>query len=164
MANLAIGALEEVRRVLLEANGLNQRLYEIAVRDSVELPRIEEDRIVMRHVAIDVDDRNSTTAYPAIYLYCESMENRLERKFSEFSGRLALVIDIRASGENVAELDGGVIRIAEAVADTLADRRGRWNEHLAYDGKHEAKFEPVRRGGLHFVQTARVELDLLANA
>ena len=119
---------------------------------------------MLRHAAVDLDDRNSRTVYPAIYLYCESIENRLERKFSEFSGRLALAVDIRASGENVRELDGVAARIAEAVADTLANRRGRWNNNLAYDGKYKTKFEPVRRGGRHFVQTARVELDLLAHA
>ena len=164
MANLALAALEEVRRVLLDVAGLNQRLHEIAVRDAVELPRIEDEQVVLRHASVELDDRNSRTIYPGIYLYCESMENRLERKFAEFSGRLALAAEIRASGENVSELDGVAARVAEAVADTLADQRGRWNANLAYDGKYRVEFEPVRRGGRHFVQTAKVELDLLAHA
>ncbi len=164
MANLAIAALKQVRAALLDVEGVNQRLYEIGVRDAVELPRFDDEQILLRHAGADLDDANSYTTYPAIYLFCESMENLLERKFSAFSGRLSLVVEVRASGDTVRELDGTAARIAEAVADTLADRRGRWNANLAYDGKHKTRFDPVKRGGRHFLQIARVELDLLAHA
>lgn len=41
----------------------------------------------MRHYT---SDANTDLPYPQVYLYCNRIENRLEAKFAEFSGRVFL--------------------------------------------------------------------------
>lgn len=165
MANLCLAALERLRSYLIAPDGLNVRLYTLAVRDRVQEPEIRERQIVVRRIAPELADAGSSeSVYPSVYLWCERLENRLESKFSAFSGRVTLAAEARVSGRTVADLDGSAARMAEALADTLADRRGRWTDELAFDGKYEVEFGPVERGGLGYLQTARVEVELLGHA
>lgn len=164
MANLAIAALETLRGYLLAPDGLNARVYAIAVRDMIRFPEIKDRNVVVRHASPELLDAGTTAIYPSVCLYCERIENRLERKFTEFAGRVFLVAEARVSGEDVEGLDGDAARLAEGVAETLAAHHGKWTEQLAFDGKYEVRFEPVREGGANFVQVARVEIELLAHA
>lgn len=164
MANLCIAALEKLRDYLLAPDGANHRAYAIAVRDMVQPPRICNPNIVMRHVTADLSDESEENVYPAVYLYCERLENRLERKFAAFSGRVHLVAEARVSGESVESIDGDAARLTEAVMSVLADHRGQWTPELAFDGKLDARLEPVKPGGAHFRQIARIEIELIACA
>lgn len=164
MANLCIAALNSLRESLVGEGGVNGRLDEIAARDMVEPLTVEEERVVIRHAPPKLADEASVGRYPTIYLYCDRIENRLERKFSQFAGRVFLAVDVRVSGDSMEQLDGEIFRLTEAVTDTLASRHGRWTENLAFDGKYEVKFEAVRLGGRDFLQTSRVEIELLGHA
>ena len=99
-----------------------------------------------------------------MFLYCDSIENRLERKFTDFSGRVFLVADVRVSGEEIAEIDGDAARIVEAVTGVLADHIGKWTDNLAFDGKFEVTFSPVRLGGVNYLQTAEIRIELIGCA
>jgi hypothetical protein len=164
MANLCLAALEKLRGYLLAPDGLNHRAYAIAVRDMVRPPRISNPSIVMRHIAPNLSDAGEVTVYPAVYLYCERLENRLERKFTAFSGRVHVVAEVRVSGESIESIDGDAARLCEAVMGVLADRRGQWTPELAFDGKLDVRWRPVEPGGAHFRQTARVEIELIGCA
>lgn len=164
MANLAIAALETLRSYLAAPDGLNSRVYAIAVRDMVRFPEIKDVNILIRHASPELADVGTSSPYPAVYLYCDRIENRQERKFSEFAGRVFLVAEVRVSGEDIEGLDGDAARLAEGVTEVAAAHHGQWTQNLAFDGKHDVRFEAVRRGGANFVQTARIELELLAYA
>ncbi len=164
MANLCIAAIEKLREYLLAPDGANHRAYAIAVRDRVQPPLICDPNIVARHVTPELSDSSEDNLYPAVYLYCERLENRLERKFAAFTGRVHLVAEVRVSGESIASIDGNAARLAEAVMDVLADHRGQWTPELAFDGKLDARLKPVEPGGAQFRQTARIEIELIACA
>ncbi len=164
MANLCIAALEAMRGFLLAPDGLNSRVYAIAVRDMVRFPEIKEEHVLIRHALAELVDSSATSVYPAVYLYCDRIENRLERKFTEFAGRVFLTAEVRVSGEDVEGLDSDAARLAEALTDVLADHHGQWTANAAYDGRYEVRFKPVKSGGVNFLQTATVEIELLAHA
>lgn len=164
MANLTLAAIEKMRALLLESGGLNDKLYEIARRDMVEPQTIADESLLVRHFGADASDANSDLEYPIVFLYCNRIENRLEAKFTEFSGRIFLTAEVRASEETLDLLDGQAARLAEAVTDALTPHRGKWTDHAAFDGRYETKFEAARVGGKNFMQTARVEIELLAHA
>lgn len=164
MANLSLAALQQMRSFLIAPDGLNQRLRALAARDMVHEPEIREDQVIVRQIGPDLADAASKSVYPAVYLWCSRLENRLEVKFTAFSGRATLVAEARVSQETVAELDGSAERFAEAVTDTLAEHHGSWTAELAFDGRYEVKFGAVERGGVGYLQAARIEVELLANA
>lgn len=164
MANLTLAAIEKLRSLLLAPGGLNDKLYAIAVRDMVEPQAVDEDSVLSRHFSADASDKNTDLVYPLVFVYCNRIENRLEAKFSEFSGRVFLTVEVRASEEALDLLDGQAARMAEAVGDTLAQHRGKWTEYAAFDGRYETKFEAAKVAGRNFMQSARVEIELLAHA
>jgi hypothetical protein len=164
MANLCLAALGKLRGLLLAPDGIGRRAYAIAIRDGVRPPRISNPNVVMRHVGPDLSDAGEIVVYPALYLYCERLENRLERKFSAFSGRVEVVAEVRVSGESIASIDGDAARLCEAVMSVLADNRGQWTPELSFDGKLDVRMRPVEPGGAHFRQTARIEIELIGCA
>jgi hypothetical protein len=159
-----LAALEHLEQLLLAPDGINPRVYAIAVRDMVQLPEIKPANVLQRHVSAAISDANEPSVYPAIFLYCSRIENRLERKFAEFSGRVFITADVRVSGEDLAAVDGDAGRIAEALTELLWVNRGQWTEGLAFDGRYEVRFEPVSQAGVNFLQTAAVEIELLGSA
>lgn len=164
MANLCLAAASKLREYLLEPNGLGPRLYAISQRDMVEIPNIMPPNVILRRAEPDFQDENSETIYPAVLVYCERMENRLERKFTAFSGRVFLVADILVTGQTLESIDGDTERVAEAVMDILAEKRGQWTENLAFDGRLEVELEAARRGAVNFLGRAKVRMELLACA
>ena len=164
MANLTLAAIEKMKALLLQPGGLNEKLHEIALRDAVDPQEFDEQTVLVRHFAADASDANTDLPYPQVFLYCNRIENRLEAKFAEFSGRVFLTAEVRASEETLELLDGQAARLAEAVVDSLAPYRGKWTENAAFDGRFETKFEGARVGGRSFIQSARIEIELLAHA
>ena len=164
MANLCLAAAEQLRDYLLAPDGLGPRLYAISQRDMVEIPNIMPPNVVLRRAEPDFQDENSETTYPAVLVYCERMETRLERKFTAFSGRLVLVADAVVTGQTLDSIDGDAERVAEAILNILAEHQGQWTENLAFDGRVEVEFDPARRGAVNFLGRAKVRLELLACA
>jgi len=164
VANLCLAAAEQLRDFLLAPDGLGPRLYAISQRDMVEIPNVMPPNVILRRADPDFLDENSETVYPAVLVYCERLENRLERKFTAFSGRLFLVADVLVTGQTLESIDGDAERVAEAVMDVLAERRGQWTENLAFDGRLEVELEPARRGAVNYLGRAKVRLELLACA
>ena len=164
MANLCLAAAEHLRDLLLASDGLGPRLYAISQRDMAEIPNIMPPNVLLRRAEPDFQDENAETVYPAVLVYCERLENRLERKFTAFSGRVFLVADALVTGQTLESIDGDTERVAEAVMEVLAEHQGQWTENLAFDGRVEVEFEPPRRGAVNFLGRAKIRLELLACA
>jgi hypothetical protein len=161
---LCLAAAEKLREYLLATDGLGPRLYEISQRDMVEIPNIMPPNVTLRHAEPDFLAEATETVYPAVMLYCDRLENRLERKFTAFSGRVFLVADLLVTGHTMESVDGDAERVVEAVMDVLAACRGQWTENLAFDGRLEVELDAVRRGAVNYLGRARVRIELLACA
>lgn len=164
LANLSIAALEALRDLLIKPGGLNDQAYAIAVRDMVRIPEVKPEQVLIRHTDIALASAATIVQFPAVYLYCVRIENSMDSKFREFSGRVVLVAEVRVSGRSVRGLDLYASRLAEAVMNVLAANRGKWTGACAFDGRFDITFDPVEEGGINFIQTARVEIELIAAA
>ena len=160
MANLCLGALERLREFLLASDGINAALAQISARDGVHLPALSDQTILAQNVASDLADENLAVIYPAVYLYCDRMDNQQLEKFRKFSGRLLLAAEVRVSREQITGLDQELARYMEAVADVLGAHHGQWTENVAYGGGYEVQFRETRLGGRNFIATAKVEIEL----
>ncbi len=163
MANLCIAALTSLRDYLLDNDGINAALSEIAARDGTYLLPIRGETALLQHVRAKLADENEPTMYPAVYLHYGRMENQLLEKFRKFSGRIWVVADVRVSGERFIGLEAMVTRYVEALVKVLEGRVGKWNETVAYSGVHKVRFIGAEEGGRNFVQRAEVEIELLAH-
>ena len=163
MANLCIAALTSLRDYLLDSDGINVALSEIAARDATYLPPITAETALLQHVPAKMADENEPSVYPAVYLYCGRMENQLIEKFRKFSGRIWVVADVRVSGERFLDLEAKLARYVEALVKVLEGHVGKWNDTVAYSGAHKVRFVGAEDGGRNFLQRAEVEIELLAH-
>ena len=163
MANLCIAALTSLRDYLLDSDGINVGLSEIAARDGIYLPPMTSETVLLEHVPPKMADENEPAVYPAIYLYCEGMENQLLEKFRKFSGRIWIVADVRVSGERFIGLEAKSARYVEALAKVLEEHVGKWTDNLAYSGVHKVRFAGAEHGGRNFLQRSEVEIELTAH-
>lgn len=163
MANLCLAALTKLRDFLLDNDGVNTALADIGARDIVYLPRLAEENTLIQNVAAKMADENEPVTYPAVYLYCDRMDNEQLEKFRKFSGRMWLIADIRVSAERFVDLGSYLARYVEAVTTVLASHLGKWTENVAYSGAHKVRFLKVENGGQNFVERAQIEIELQAH-
>jgi len=164
LANLAISALQALSTFLTAPDGVNHEAHKIAVRDMVRIPEIRPEQVLIRHASTALAEEAGPVTYPSVYLYCNRIENLLDSKFREFSGRIFLVAEVRVSDRSVRELDLHAARLAEATTSVLTNHRGKWTDCCSFDGRFDIGFDAVEEGGLRYLQTARVEIELIAAA
>jgi hypothetical protein len=80
----------------------------------------------------------------------------MQEKFRSFSGRIDLVVEIRASSDRVETLDVEINLMVDAVVRTLDQNRGDWGSGVVFGGVYEVAFGPVKQGGKNYLQTAKV--------
>jgi len=164
VANLCIAAIEQLRGFALAADGINERIREINFRDTTELTELNEESVLARNISAELTDASVVGTYPALFVWCAGMDNKLERKFTEFSGSLLVRAELRVSAEDVDGLEGRIERYVEALTAVLGAHHGQWTPNLAFDGAYQARIEAMSLGGIHFLQTARVEIEIVAHA
>jgi hypothetical protein len=120
----------------------------------------ESHSVVIQNASPDIAERSQTVRYPVIYLYCEKLTNFLREKFSTFSGKGRLVIEVRCSQDRIEGMESTVERYADAVCRVLDGGRGPWQYGAYYTGGYEVVFATLKQGGKNFLQTAKISIDV----
>lgn len=163
MANLCQSAVGKLRDFLLAADGVNSKLAEIGARDMVRLSTLTKENVRTQRIAAKLADENSPTTYPAVYVFCDRMDNDMTAKFRRFSGRVFIGVDIRVTNERFEGLGDELNRYEEAVRSVLADRQGKWTDEITFAGGLRVKYRDIELGGRNFIQSAQIEVQLEAH-
>ncbi len=158
MAQLASAITGQLASLLRGEDGVNSQAGSLMM--DVPLPLVNASAILELQAAPDVTEKAGSVHYPVIHVYCDRFVNSLKEKFRSFSGTADLTIEIRVSNDRLDRLQGQLHGYVEAVTAVLDQKRGDWSAGAYYGGGYEVLFGPVKRGGLHFLQTARVQLQL----
>jgi hypothetical protein len=159
MSNIAKAATQLVMNLLGGEGG---------VRWSVEGSADPSDRIVesihrlsvtAHHAPAELLDRNPTQ-YPVLSVYCEKLSNNQQERFRAFSGTAEMAIEIRVTAERIEDIGEFTTRLTDAVTLVLGGRRGDWGQGIFYGGGYEVLFQPVKKGGRNYLQTAKVRFSL----
>jgi hypothetical protein len=158
MARISTTATSALVQHLAGAAGLSDKVGQLSLTSTLQIPQISASDILERHVAAEVAEKTSGVRYPIVYVYCEKVVNDLREKFRTFSGTAELSVDIRISHEHMDDLQSLLQNYVEAVTDVLDKRRGQWAKGVFYSGGYEIHFGPIKRGGRNFIQAAKVDL------
>jgi hypothetical protein len=160
MAAIGAVATRKVAEMLAGGTGLPFTVASLMERENVELPPIEAAQIASQNIAFEVIEKTAGATYPAVYVYCEKLDNQLREKFRTFSGKASMAIEVRVSYDRLDTLARDVQLYAAAAAETLDCHRGEWGTGMFYGGGYEVEFGPVKRGGKNFLQTAKIAFEL----
>ena len=158
MARAATVAAGELGRLLRADNGLPLSIGQVAISAGITLPVLQDSQIFDRFLSPEIADKVGGTRYPAIYIFCERITNSLKEKFRTFSGSADLSLEVRVSHDHVEQLQFNLQHYVDAVTDVLDRSRGAWTPGVYYTGGYEVTFQPVKKGGKNFLQTAKVNV------
>lgn len=119
------------------------------------------DRVELHshHASADITER-TPGSYPLILVYCEKVTNELREKFKRFSGVAEVAVEVRATAERLDDLPELVHGCLDGIIDVMDSKRGDWGNGVYYSGAYELSFQPIKKGGRNYVQTARVRFSL----
>ena len=136
-------------------SGINVRITSIEANDST-LKGIGIRSIVSQNVSVEIAESSGQAVYPALLVYCDRVQNILQEKFREFSGRVHIVIEVRQTQEKLDQIEQNTEMYVDAVCALLGEARGDWGDGASYSGGYQVDYEPVAMGGKNFVQRAKV--------
>lgn len=159
MSRPAVIAARQLAAILRGDRGLRSKLDALRTQE-VGFEPVVEPEILEAAISADLSEKTSATLYPAFHVYCQKVKNRLTEKFRVFSGTAELAVDIRVTHDRAERLHEQLQLYVQAVTDVLDSHRGTWITGVFFTGGYEVEFQPVKRGGKNFIQSARVALEL----
>jgi hypothetical protein len=136
-------------------SGVNARITSIEANDST-LKGTGVRSFLSQNVSASIAETSGQVQYPALLVYCDKVENLLQEKFRDFSGRVRIVIEVRYTQETLDRIEQNTEMYVDAVCALLGEARGQWGDGAAYSGGYEVNYEPVAMGGKNFLQRAKV--------
>src|SRR5580658_10098578 len=160
MAGLS-GALTSIVVSMLTstADGVNVRIGAMEQADS-SLQAVGLRTIAPINASVEISEKTGYVQYPALLVYCDKLSNTLKEKFRDFSGKAHAVVEVRYSQDTLEGIESSVQVYVDAVCAMLDDSRGDWGSGLFYTGGYDVSYEAVGRGGLNFLQRAKVGFDV----
>lgn len=141
-------------------NGLQLAIGQLAMDSGVDLAGIPPARIVDQNVAAELGEKSQVVRYPVIHVYTDRIKNTLTEKFRSFSGKVRTVAEVRVSQDRIEGLEERLRLHVDAVTQVLDWNRGSWGEGAYFTGQYQVDFDPVKKGGLHFIQIAKVSFEV----
>ena len=136
-------------------SGVNARITAIEANDST-LTAAGIRSILAQNVSVEIIEAAGQAQYPALLVYCDKVQNLLQEKFREFSGKICLVIEVRQTQQTLNQIEQNTELYVDAVCALLGEARGDWGDGASYSGGYQVIYEPVVKGGKNFVQRAKV--------
>lgn len=161
MSQAGFAAVQQLVSILSNpAGGIEQELLETANSRGLDLQAGAPVSVLRQNVSPELLDKTGVPAYPAVHVMCERVSNELKEKFRTFSGTAGLAIDVRVTHDRVDALEAQIHACVDAVTAVLDRSRGHWSTGVFFSGAYEVAFNPAKRGGKNYVQTARVRLSV----
>lgn len=160
MTRIGTQAVRELASRLRAETGMPFALARLQENEGLPLGSVEAARVVESNVGSELLEKRAGASYPSVHVFCERIENKLAEKFRTFSGTVTMVADVRVSDDRVEALETNMRLQVEAITNVLELSRGTWGGGAFYGGGYTVDFEPVRHGGRHYVQCAKVRFEL----
>lgn len=149
----------KMRELLGGVDGLDFSIGKFQAGSASEPPfRVEQISTIQ--ASSELRERAGKGATPLFQVYVEKVRNRMTEKFRQFSGTAQVVTEVRVSQDRLEGLTERLQLYADAVADVIERYRGDAGNGMYLTGQYEVSFEAIKKGGLHFQQTARVNCEM----
>lgn len=160
MAHIGYTSAETLLNLLRSNSGIANALAQISLREDMQIPALGENQIFGQNVPSELAEKGQTFRYPALYVYCDKVQNPLREKFRLFSGKARLNIEVRMSKERLDGLEYLLHLYVDAITQVLLQSRGDWGQGICYSGEYEVQFSAAKQGGTNYIQSAKIILEV----
>jgi hypothetical protein len=109
----------------------------------------------------EMEEKSRTLKYPRFSIAVEKIQNGRDERFRRFSGTLKVAVEIRVSQDRLDGITESLYWHVDAVRDVIERKAGCLSEGLVLTGEYEVQVEGVKKGGLNFLQSAKVVCPVL---
>lgn len=149
-------ALESVRRALSGGDGVSLSLESLRTDYPIPLTEWQETPVEIVRAPAEMEEKSRTVKYPRFSLAVEKIENGREERFRRFSGTLKVAIEVRVSQDRIDGITESLYWYVDALRDVIERKAGCLSEGLVLTGEYEVQMDGVKKGGLNFLQSAKV--------
>jgi hypothetical protein len=149
-------ALDSLRSALSASDGLGSSLEALRTSYPLPLTEFEGTPVEIIRAPAEMEEKARTVKYPRFALWVEKIENGREERFRRFSGTLKALIEIRVSQDRLEGITESLYWYVDAVRDVIERKAGCLGEGLVLTGEYEVQVEGVKKGGLNYLQSAKV--------
>jgi hypothetical protein len=160
MTRVGTQAVRELASKLQSETGLRFALARLQENEALPLGSLEPARVVETNAGSELLEKRAGASYPSVHVYCERIENKQIEKFRSFSGTVSMAADVRVSDDRIETVETNLRLQVEAITHVLDLNRGTWGGGAFYSGGYSVDFEPIRHGGRHYLQTAKIRFVL----
>jgi hypothetical protein len=112
------------------------------------------------YVPEELQEQQQKIQYPSCRVYCDKVQNGAKVKFRSFSGTYQVVYEITHSQDRLDGLTDTLQATADAVGQVLDNNHGNLGGGVVLQPGYEIETDAVKRGGVHYLQRARVTCQL----
>jgi hypothetical protein len=160
MLPLTLLAAQKLSNLLTTNNALPGAIATLAAENGVTLPSIASSQVVLLSAAPEIADKEIQIVYPRICLYSSQVKNAQREKFRSFSGSIAVVAEIWASGNLVGQADQWIHYYVEGLTSILRANIGDWGDGFLFSGIYDVQLQPPKAGGFGYVELAKMTCNL----
>ena len=140
--------------------GVNSALAAFTAGEREFAGSVDPSQVQAQNVAAELAERATGVRYPVVNVYCEKLINDLREKFRRFAGSARMTIELRQSQDRLEGIQDRLELYVDATMQMLHGSRGDWGDGMFYGGQYEVSYGPVKQGGKHFTQTAKVTFEI----
>ncbi len=156
-------AVDRFRALLEGDNGMAANLAALASSYGMEQGSGIPQKLEYLHAPAEMHEKASAPKGPVIQVYCDQIECKRTERLRPFSGRLRLVTEVRVSQDRLEGVTERLHYYVDALRAVIENNAGCAGPGLYLDGEYEVKIEPVRKGGLNFLQAAKISCWAMLN-
>jgi mRNA-degrading endonuclease toxin of MazEF toxin-antitoxin module len=112
---------------------------------------------LVSQVPLELQEKQQKIVYPICQIYCDQIQNAGKVKFREFSGTYRVVVEVTHSQDRLDGLTDTLQAAADAVSDVFDRNSGNLGNGMVLKPGYVAEIDAVKKGGLHYQQSARVK-------
>lgn len=113
-------------------------------------------QVLREQVPVGLLEKHTTCKFPVCLVYCRKVVNSLKDKFAGVSGTAEIVAEGTISSESLEGISELSSALVLSISQTLGEIRGEWGVGGYFGGGWEVQIEPIKAGGLQYIQTAKV--------
>jgi hypothetical protein len=145
--------IQKAANMLNAAEGIAAGLTSYSTAASL----MEAPVAVVSHVPQELQEKQQKIVYPICRIYCDQIQNDGKVKFREFSGTYRVVVEVTHSQDRLEGLTDTLQATVDAVSGVFDRNTGNLGEGMVLKPGYQAEIDAVKKGGLHYQQSARVK-------
>jgi hypothetical protein len=160
MLPLTLLAAQKLLNLLTNNDALTSAISLMAAQAGIVVPALPSSQVVLNSASNDIADKEILLSYPRVCLYSSQIKNAQREKFRSFSGSIAVVAEVWASGNLIGDADQWIHFYVEGLTSILRANIGDWGDGFSFSGIYDVQLQPPKAGGFGYTELAKLTCNL----